>query len=673
MNLDSDNDKNEKTLDMNGNPNQKEKIYPSEELTEEREVVNKIQGGVGRNFCSADPCMSGTELSPDGHCQQLSLDSPCYGSDSEASRDSVYADTEKTPSALRSSLSCSPKLPNSVSSFHKDTKSSSVKSASGDVNLFNKGSTQEEKGHCSRRGTSIAKSKIQTEDNEDAAPILEADLHKSDRSSVKCRARRERKQGFECIEREDRLYDRGKKLSRHNGGENFAENGVQTVDRRHLYRRDNHSLRDEIDMYVRKNWDEREYIHEQRSHRVSDAERNRKWYHRGRFSSDYLGHFTGGEGRELNSRYSLRSVEERDAQWRRKHGETRLRKRANHDGCWVDYNHEDNFVLERYERPASFADRDSLDEKYGRELPYKGRELKNSGRRGIYADSPPAGLDYTWSGEIEDEYWRHMDYRSLGSRFYGESYTAGGCHHETMSPGNDVDNLRLIERYGRRRRQIFAGEARDSGLLTGYNNADDSEDCTIYLDDQGHLGLRRYGLRSRVLRWTEDELVLRHRDHKFCAEDASFENTPTQKRIHERYKSAHDGRLNDEMQVQRHSLNTIREGSGINRVSRSCKIVSGDKHEHAVLRCRNSVNLVVGEGKVKLGKPRSKPCMTVLVYTSAPCVGQVVFVLVNAISLCFPSTFPPRFNVSYVTFFFALNFCFVKLFNSKRKAGKHLD
>jgi hypothetical protein len=98
----------------------------------------------------------------------------------------------------------------------------------------------------------------------------------------------------------------------------------------------------------------------------------------------------------------------------------------------------------------------------------------------------------------------------------------------------------------------------------------------------------------------------------------SYKKTTGHDRICARYGSAHDGRLSDEMQVQQQRLKMIKEGSSTYCINRSSKIINREKHEQAVLRCRDSVDSVFGEGKVKLGKHRSKPCITVLVYTSAP-------------------------------------------------------
>lgn len=621
MNLGADKHENEKIPVVNVHHHQKGKVYPSVGVTEGMETVNKTPRGISRNSCSGDPFMEETELSLGDH-GQLSLDSSCYGSDSEASRGSVCADSERTNSPLkRPSPNSSAELLDSVTSYHKNFKSSSAKSKSGDMKLRNKGSTREEQEHCSRRGNGVAKTKIHTEDNDDASHMWDAeDVGDTDHSLVKSSRQKEGMQGFGRRDTKDLSYHREKEFSSCNGGEKFAGNDVRTAYRKHPYRKGNHNLRGEMDSYARKKWDEKEYYNEQRSPRVDDEERDRDWYHHGgQFSTDYLSRFTYGESRQLNSRYSSCSVEERETWWSRKHSKLQLRKRTNHDAHWLDYKHEDNFVPGKYGRPASFLERnlDFLDE---RKLPYIGRELKNSGRRDRYGDSSPLDLDNPWSQEIEDDYRRQMDYQSLNSWFYRESYIAGGCQHDTMSPRNDVYDSRLTERYGRRRRQIFAGKVRNNDWLDSHNDGNDLEDCIVYPDDQDHLDQRRHSCRSRFLHWSEDELILRRRDDKLYAEEASlsYKNSTGHERICARYGSANDGRLSDEMQVQQQRLKMIKEGSSTYCINRSSKIINRERHEQAVLRCRDSVDLVVGEGKVKLGKHWSKPCITVLVYTGVP-------------------------------------------------------
>jgi hypothetical protein len=622
MNLDADKHENEKIPGVNVHQHQKGKVYPSEGVTEGMETVNKTHRGISRNSFSGDPFAEETELSLSDH-GQLSLDSSCYGSDSEESRDSVCADLERTYSPLkRPSLNSSAELLDSVTTYHKNTKSSSVKSKLGDMKLRNKGSTREEQEHCSRRGN-VAKPKIHPEGSDDGSHMWdEEDLSETDHSLVKCSRQKERKQRFERRDTENLPYHREKEFSSCNVGEKFADNGVRTAYRKHPYRKGNQNLRDEMDSYVRKKWDEKEYFNEQKSPRVNDEDRDRDLYHHGGgFSTDYLSRFTYGESRQLNSRYSSCSVEERDTRWSRKHSKLQLRKRTTDDTHWLDYKHEDHFVPGQYGRPALFLDRnlDFLDEKYERKLPYIGRELKNSGRRDRYGDSPLLDLDNPWSREIEDDHRREMDYQSLNSWFYRESYITEGCQHDTLSPRNDMYDSRLTGRYGRHRRQIFAGKVRDNGWLSSHNDGNALEDCMVYPDDQDHLNQRRYSCQSR-LHWSEDELILRHRDDKLYVEEASlsYKKTTGHERICARYGSAHDGRLSDEMQVQQQRPKMTKGGSSTYCFNRSSKIINREKHEQAVLRCRDSVDLVVGEGKVKLGKHRSNPCITILVCTSAP-------------------------------------------------------
>nr|POE81025.1 fip1[v]-like protein [Quercus suber] len=599
MNLSSDNLEDEKIPDANGHHHRKLKVGPSG-VTEVMETVSETQGRVGRNFCGADPCMMETELSFDDR-GQLSLDSSCYGSDSEGSRDSVYVDTEKTQSPFRkSSLNSSAELPESVTSCDNNFKSSNIKSKSGDGNSKNKGSIREEQEHRSRRDNSVAKPKIHTADNNDASPMLVTeDLCDRD-DLVKCSRWKERNQGFGFQDREYIPYHREKELSSRYSGETFMDNDNERVHRKPPYSRGNYRLRNEIDSYVRKKWDERDYCHEQRSPRVYSEDRDRDWYYYGEgHPTDYFNHLTYRES-QLHSRYSSCSVEERDTFWRSKHGEPQLRKKTNHSH-WLDYKHEDNFVPEKYKRSASFADsnRDSMDEKYERQIPYGRGELKSSVRRGRYGDSLTLDLDNPWYGETEDGYGRLMDRDSVDSQFYRETYSAGRYQHDNMSPRNNAYDSRLSERFGRRRRHICAEEVRDSGWLDNYNDADDVEDRIVYPDDQGHLGLRRYGWRSRVLHWTKDELILRHRDAKLYSEEASlsYEKITRHEKIRARYRSAHDGVLNDEMQIQRDKVKLIKKGSSTNCINRSSEIINRDEREQAVLRCRDSVNFVVGDGK----------------------------------------------------------------------------
>ena len=338
----------------------------------------------------------------------------------------------------------------------------------------------------------------------------------------------------------------------------------------------------------------------------------RDWYHRERnVSIEDIDTLTHRESRRLVLKYSY-SDKERDTRRRKKNDKLQFQEGPDNDDDLFQCKNTDDVAQEKITRSVPFMckERNSLAEKYGRHVPSTGRKVNLYGRRKRYEDGH-LDLDSSWSIGVEDEYGRHVDHQSLSSWSYREPHTANGR--------NDVNDSRLTERHGRDRRQICPQGYRESDWFGNDNDAYNTKDSIISPDDQVQIGRRRSRRQYEALHWTEKELISSHLDENLYNEEASlsYERTSGHTRIHTKYGSAHVGMLVHNKKSQQQRYKRIREGRSDDFIDRSSNVLGQGNHEQAVLRSRASVDLIVGEGKVKLGKPRLKPCTTVLVYVNA--------------------------------------------------------
>ncbi|KAK9288107.1 hypothetical protein L1049_016554 [Liquidambar formosana] len=458
---------------------------------------------------------------------------------------------------------------------------------------------------CSRKLHSVAESKIHTYDNEGASTISDTDvLYDNDHLSVGCHRRKERLHGYGFYDREDISYYRETKLCSNFRDERFADNHIQTAYTKNYRRKGHRSSRDEIYPYPTRNQDEREYIFEQKITRVENEILERDWYHRERgVTVEDMDPLTYRESRR--SKYSSYTDKEEETQWRRRRRSDKhyFRKRSdNGEGHpLLECEHGDDFMGEKYRRsiPSIGREKDSLEEKYEKRLQCADRKMENSGRRERYSERPILDMDYSWSTGIQDDHQRHMDHQFLSSRSHGEPHSGGGRCHDTMSPRDDVYDLRSSERYGRRRTQIYSERWRDRDTFGSYNDANYTENSIVYPDGGVHFGRRRHSWQSREMHWTEDELISKHPDDELYNEEESFshEKISRHERMRAKHGSAHGRMLIDDEQSKRHRHRMIREGSSGNVINRRSDSIHRCTHEQTVPRCRDSVDMVVGDGK----------------------------------------------------------------------------
>lgn len=400
--------------------------------------------------------------------------------------------------------------------------------------------------------------------------------------------------------------------------------------------KDHKSFGVETDQYLGRNLDERECFIEERMTRMDDELMGRDSYHyETRVDTEDVGPIVYQESRQLKLESSSYLDHEIGAQRKRKGDDLLFRRRMRNDECFLEHPYANDFTREKYEKAVPYNDMDSdyLEYEYDEHLPYIGRELKSPGRIEGRCGSPSIGFDDLWSMEEDDEFWRYRDQRSFSSHSYAETHRANGRMWHGGSPGND-----LYERHAKYKREIWTERTRDSGWFGNRTNGFDTEESINDPDNLVQFGRSHYW-KSEVLNWTEDESIIsRHRDDRFFGAEAtsfSFKRNSRHKLFDAKHGFDRVEKLIDDGQVERHRYKLINQGNRGNRFDRSSNVVCRGNYEQTLQRCENSVDshMVVGKTKVRLGKLRSKPCITLFVYMSASFILKNISFFFNATPL----------------------------------------
>lgn len=620
MCVDSDNHGSGKN---NGQYHQKEDVHSSEGNVEAMETHINKEEQFHRNMCVADPCRMKSE-SPLGDQVQCCLSLSSLGSHSEASSDDVYPETIQKP--LRHSLNIVTELREShASDYHlfKDYKTNSTKVRSGNHRYRerNRSPIWEQQTRPSRRLHGVAQSKIGPYDNGGVSPMYHKKVfHDKIYSPGGHPRQKEWLHDYCSFDREDIPYFRETEACFSHWDKRFTDNHAQTAYFKNSRRRGPHSARDEADPYLTRKWDDREYYSERRITRMDDEILERDWYHREReLTFDDMDSPAYTESRRLVSKYSSYTDKEEDTRWRERRDEHYFRRKMENDDRLLDWEHADDFMREKYlsDHPSIEKRRIFLDEKYEQRLHFPGREVQYSGRRERYVESPTLDLEYSCSMEIDGDYHRHIDPQILSPRFCREPHSVDrGRLYDTISTRDDVHDLSLTERYGRHQEQMYSRRCRDRDWNNGYYDAHGTENDINYPNDQVHFRRRRYSWLSRELHRIDDELISRHRDDELYDEEASLfhERISKHEGIHAKDGPGHDMMLIDDEQLKQHRYRMIRKENSGNFVNSGCNVGHRGKHEQTTFRSRNSVDVVVGNGKSS-GRVGTKP-------TSMACNGK---------------------------------------------------
>lgn len=537
---------------------------------------------IGRKECKSDQFLSEPELS----LSDYSYFSPSLSysdSDSEASRDSICHTLKDSPGPLRRPSSGT-KLQESVTSNPKSPERNGVIRTPGVQRCSShKRSVWEERKDHNQRLRRVPEWRIHRNNDSYTFPAFR------DRSSLDCSRQIENVHDFDHQMGEDFSHSRQKDPSCGYNGRRCRDDHAQAVYKKHCHRKYHHSFKDEVIPQNRRDWDEKEFFHERRC-RLDDQDTCNDLYSSGRgpFPEDMIPP-TYWRSRHLVSKYNYHR--EREILWRRKIGNIQFQK-STHSMRLLGHENEDDLMQENCGRSVPLANqkRFSFNEN-GERHDFIGREWNPSSRRDRYGCDSRMDLNSSWNMEIEDDDQR-------------ETYESNDGRWQEMLPSRSVlFNSRLTERYRRPRRRICIREGQDRGWDGNCNDTVDADDGIIYPDDQVHLERRKYSRRFRVLKYKQDESILRHHVGEFYDErkPCSYGVTSTHEIIHAKHRSPTGGVVNG-MDFSRHSYKMIRERSDAKCVNRNPGRMYRSGHEKMVRRCCDPVDLNVVEVKKSMFK-----------------------------------------------------------------------
>ncbi|XVF62448.1 hypothetical protein PTKIN_Ptkin09bG0008700 [Pterospermum kingtungense] len=635
--LETKNHGKDKLSDKDGGCHPNMDVCISEGIAEAMETKNKENEVACRNTHRPDPCLTETEPSLDSRSHFSPILS-FSGSDSEEEyEDSVHAASVEIQSPLRrQSLGYGTELQKSVDHKRSISDGSKTKSDDGEDFSIHKSPMRHKQKHDSWRHRHSVKQRVCPESDDDNDPLSDAEgdwkryqrhrdhveeewkhhrgrrhcitdwkkypencyeasplsnvqeLCDKDYSSVYCDRRKERLQDLGYHDREGSSHFR-KKGPCVNNSKRLADSHLQAVNTKALL-----SFKEASDQFVRKNWNKKEFCSERQADVDRDDDIDGFWYHGQKLPAQQgLVPRSYRESGRLVSRYSSASAE-RDIQWRRRNDRLQLRKKTDLDDCPFYYEHEDEWLKQKFGTSISFTRGGrGVIEPYERCIPPIRREFKVSGRKGRYFNAAHLHLDRSWQMETEDEYQRHAYSRSLALAADREPLARNGRRwFNTVSSRNGGFDSKLIGRYHRHQRMVHHEEDRDGDWFGSYNYTDDND---LQNDNEIQSWRRGHSKRSRVLYWRDDKLLVNDR---FFSQGASFSCEKTSKLdiIHARPESLRDEMLNDLM-LEHHGDEMTREGSDATCLKRNSIVRYRGECEQKVWKDRHSIDLLVGEGK----------------------------------------------------------------------------
>lgn len=543
-----------------------------------------IKEEVGRNTFNADPCSTESGF--------LVGDEKDY-SPSSSHTGNQYESEQFENHKRRPSTTLVTDLKKSVTSdfdVPEDLKCSGfkLKEAHHKDSLKCKNSTQQKQRRHDRRLHNVGK-----RDTDKDAVLRKIDMEGHDRSFDGHRRQTSRLHNLGSDDRKDISNQRETESALHYCTNRIGDMHVQTACENEFYGKGHQNVRDKTDPYLRRKSDESNCFINERNTRVvkKRVERDPYHYENGSLVED-MGSHTCLESRHIISNYYAYSDKEKDHMSIRKDG-LQLRRHGNDEWLLeVERRHPGDFIHQKDGRSVQFFDRERnfYDEQY------EGHFLMNSrhdfSRRERYDSISSLDSDDYLHIQMEDKYQQRFNHHSVSSHSYKEPRRSHVSRCHGVGNSYDVYELRSIERYDHCRRQLSTERCRDKDWFDRQNDAYELEDTFSYTDDEAQLEERRYSWQSKELKWPRDELIFSHQDNNSYAKEAPFylENISRKERPHYGDEFGDGWRVSSD-KVNKHKLNMAKERS------RSFKIDRRGRLEQAVLRCKDSVDLVVGEGK----------------------------------------------------------------------------
>lgn len=547
-------------------------------------------------------------------------------SDSEATKNSVHVNDDKILSPLkRKSLNCVNDMKESSPLYCKNSKNinDNKKAVNVAYNSRTRGCFRKEWRHQSgvyEPGYNLNK---HTENDNEVSSFHKSssrDLSSLARRFVDYDRRKDQLQVFGSHKRRNISYNRETKQSYYYDSEKVVD-VVRWPSK--YYHENRERFRENANQYDRKN-DVGDYLFKPGPQYADIVDREKDRYHPGcGFSGDDLSPCSYRELRQFLPRHSSLPDKGRDTK------RTRMDEKSHYinRNCIDDFDEcEFEFLSKSYRMSVADAEREmeTLDNNHEEQFPHVVRDWRRSVHRERHCDWPHLILSNLCSRTMEDNCQKNTHYGTSSFKHHRQSYTD--------SAKNYAYGARVGGNFGGCGRDKHARDDRGSNWLFDYTDAAEDEDFPFFPVKEYQF----YRSPSKSLNWTEDETICRHHETthatSLCIKMQS-----------------------DDIPLQRNQPIMPRRNSE-KHFKGSSKIMCRSKGGQAVLRCRKSVDLINGEGKVKMGKIWSRTCTFVFMNELFTiCCTLFLFGSCYSYNVCCTTSLP---NINCFIFLFSTFSCF---------------
>lgn len=598
--------------DLNGFCHRKVKEHAPKETSEQLETVD---GGDAENLSKVERTVLEDESTSDDQIQHNVT--PSYlESHSEPSKAGVTVDMEKAYIHARK-----PSQSSAAASEHGQSNESSSDT--------NKSEPQDSKDHSGEQGLvqddqnnhgrtrlhSMCELEVPLGIDKASSRAEKKDQYNGDHFRQGTRKMRQHNYNFDEDDSiDDKYYYRETEISIGYHGRRFSEKHERKSSCTEPFCRESDpNFQEQVGRYIRRDWDDREYLHDEKFAKKNDERNQRGFYFPEKgHGNGRMRDLTHKESDPLISEHTTFGVDKEECIWlrRKKDNGRRYRNAPEDDDFVLEHRYQEEFIQEKYRRHVLYygKDEDPVLEKYGKRIPHLGRERELSGRREKDEGKPRFAIDNPWrSTENNGNYWRrpqdHREFHNSEGKGWCNSSSPRSRACDPWLPNNDMDDSYFVfnnkkHHYQSRHRRVI-----------NFDEDDLHAGMAVYCND------KRYSRQE-----ADDEASLQYQDRDSShGLEASFllDRNTRHERCYVDNDSALDRKCLDDNWLGCRKKITVERSS----VSKANKFISSTSdiadggREGAVLRCKEPVNLHWNgwEGKVKLWKPNLSltPCVTV--------------------------------------------------------------
>ncbi|XP_077240767.1 uncharacterized protein LOC143881539 isoform X2 [Tasmannia lanceolata] len=532
--------------------------------------------------------------------------SPSYlESHSESAKGEINVDPSSV-SGLREAI-----LPECLKSNGSKSDTSKTKLQNSEGSSQEQCHIQEELNSCSRKRVhGVSELKIPMDNGKASLMANRKGWYDGDRLSIRREPRKDRLLNYNFDGGEDSSYYRERERLIGYHGRRFSDKQDRSACTEHFHRKGSSQFREEMEPYLRRNWDERDYFLEQRvAARNNEMNYKEYYFHESGWGDHEMSAITHkGSSLAISENSSYYYEREKYLRPRRKgENDQWLRKEVDDDDFEVEHRYMKEFSQEKYRRHIGYPRREnaSIQDKHGRHLTYTDRDIEKLDQRERDDCREIESLDMSCrSVENDDKYWGYPG--SLSTQRYREFHILDRRRYCDASPPKNhaTNSWRSNERYADHwrlpnRRDMYSNKRRDGGFFVSSSKEHhhlshkdlDFEEMAFYSNDLVCDDKRKPSWQSNATDWPDDERCFRDRERdNFCDMEASI--------LYGRSSRHGQGCVNGsrlDKGIRKLLVPENKDSKVSKRISSISDAIDGGRHEGAAMRCRESVDLYLND------------------------------------------------------------------------------